>query len=312
MREALFDVVGIGLSSVDYLGIVPYYPQADVKLQLLELSQQGGGPVATALVTLARLGARTSYIGSVGDDALGRFVIEEFRKEGVNTDYTVIQKGGSAILTFIVVEKDTGIRTIFWSKKGVDPLRLEKVDRDAVISARFLHVDEYEPEVAVAAAGWAKQSGIKVVLDAERVSPTTKKLVELADFVIVPKDVALQLTQKRDVESAGEAIYSDHGGVVVVTAGNEGAFYVSESHKCFQSAFHVSVVDTTGAGDVFHGAFIYGLLQGWNGGQTTEFACAVAALKCKKLGGRAGIPTLRETINFLSEQSGGVWKDRVD
>jgi sugar/nucleoside kinase (ribokinase family) len=311
LREVLFDVVGIGLSSVDYLGIVPYYPKADVKLELLELSQQGGGPVATALVTLARLGARATYIGKVGDDALGQFVMQEFRRESVNTDYTVIQKGGSAILTFIVVEKDTGIRTIFWSKKGVEPLRIEEVDRNVVTSARLLHIDEYEPEVAVVATEWARQSGIKVVLDAERVSSTTKKLVDLADYVIIPKHVALELAHSTDLESAGEAIYSDHGGVVVVTAGNQGAFYVSESQKHLQPAFRVPVVDTTGAGDVFHGAFVYGLLQNWNGGQTTEFACAVAALKCRKLGGRAGIPTLKETIDFLSKHSGGVWKDRV-
>ncbi|MGQ9630925.1 MAG: carbohydrate kinase family protein [bacterium] len=311
MEKALFDVVGIGCSAVDYLGIAPYYPQPDVKLELLELSQQGGGPVATALVTLARLGARAGYIGKVGDDSLGQFIVREFRKEGVNTDYTIIHKGGSARFAFIVVDRERGTRTIFWSQKGVEPLRPEEVDRRAVLSARILHIDEYEPEAAAAAAVWAKEAGIRVVLDAERVSPTTRKLVESADVVIVPRDFALHLTGRANIESAGEAIYSDHGGIVVMTAGSEGAFCVSDSSKFFQPAFPVDVVDTTGAGDVFHGAFIYGLLQGWDTKEIVEFACAVAAMKCRKLGGRAGIPTLKEVYEFLSERGGGVWKGRV-
>jgi ribokinase len=305
-----FDVVGIGCSAVDYLGIVPKFPEPDVKMQMLDLTQQGGGLAATAMVTVSRLGARAAYVGKIGDDAFGRFIIGELEKEGVSAEHCVIERGGSARFAFIVVDREKGTRTILWSQKGVSALTERELDRVSVLSTRVLLVDEHEPEASLAAAASARKAGIRVVLDAERVSPVTRRLVKLADTVIVPAHFAFELTGEREVERAGDRMRRELGGTVVLTAGVKGSFYTDGAERFHQPAFDVDVVDTTGAGDVFHGAFAFALLHDWTARERAEFASAVAALKCRKLGGRAGIPSLEETLAFLSERSGGIWVRR--
>ena len=327
MERPEFDVVGIGCSAVDYLGIVPRYPEADVKMQMLDLVQQGGGLAATAMVTVARLGGRSAYVGKVGDDALGKFVIGELEREGVSTKYTVIRKGGSARFAFVLVDKENGTRTIVWSQKGVEHLGAEELPKEAIFAAKVLLVDEYEPEAAVAAARLALKAGVRAVLDAERVSDVTKELVQLCHTVIVPARFALDLTgegaqgarEPRESEilsagrsmRAGRAVHADRGEAVVLTAGAQGAYYFGANEEFYQPAFSVEVVDTTGAGDVFHGAFAYGLSRGWIAGEVVQFASAVAALKCRKLGGRTGIPALNDAIRFLAERAGGAWTEKL-
>lgn len=305
-----FDVVGIGCSAVDYLGVVPRFPEPDVKMQMLDLTRQGGGLAATAMVTVSRLGARAAYVGKIGDDAFGRFIVEELEKEGVSAEHCVIERGGSARFAFIIVDREKGTRTILWSQKGVAALTERELDWASVLSTRVLLVDEHEPEASLAAAASARKAGIRVVLDAEKVDAVTSALVKLADTVIVPAHFAFELTGERAVERAADSMRREGGGTVVITAGAGGSYYADGTERFHQPAFGVDVVDTTGAGDVFHGAFAFALLHDWTARERAEFASAVAALKCRKLGGRAGIPSLAETLAFLSERCGGMWKQR--
>jgi sulfofructose kinase len=294
-----FDVIGVGYSSVDYLGIVSEYPPpADVKMPMDEFIKQGGGPVATALVALSRLGAKTAFVGKMGDDEFGNFMKKELKKENVDISKVVTEPGASSQFAFIIVDGETGKRTILWSQSDVSPLRESEIDQDFVTSARMLHLDGLQMEAALASARWGRESGMTVVLDGDTLRDGIEELVKLTDVLIASHHFALQFTGEKDVDKAIYKMRSFGPKVVGVTLGVEGCVISWEDNIIRKPAFKVDVVDTTGAGDVFHGAFIYGLLQNWDIDKTAVFANAVAAMKCRKLGGRAGIPDLAEVLAF--------------
>ncbi len=295
-----FDVIGIGNCSIDLLGFVPSFPRSNTKNKMIKFIQQGGGPVATALVTLARLGARVSFVGKLGDDMFSHFVIDEFVREGVDTEGIIKEKDAGPYIAFIVVEEKKGSRTIWWTDQMVSRLRKEELSKDLITSCRVLHLDEYDVEAALLSAAWAKEEGIKTVLDAE--TPGKKELlplIRLIDFLIVPEEFALGFSGAINVEKAAEFFLEKGPQVVVVTQGERGSLTVTRKKRFFQPAFDVPVVDTTGCGDVFHGAFIYGILKEWPIEITSEFATAVAAIKCEKIGARAGSPNLEKVRDFL-------------
>ena len=293
-----FDVVGVGYCAVDYLGIVPRFPEVDEKILMEEFTRQGGGITATAMATVGRLGGRASYIGKVGDDDFGRFIIAELEKDGVHTGSMVVQPGASSQFSFVVVDKPSGKRTIFWTHSDI---RFEgsELRREDIVSGKVVHVDAHHPSAAIQAAAWANEAGIPVVMDAGSVREGSKELVERADCLIASSLFVRQFTGQDDPETAARMMFNGRRRISVVTMGEKGSVYVTEEGLFHQPAFEVKVVDTTGAGDVFHGAFSFGLSKGWEFAEIIRFASAVAALKCTKLGGRAGIPTLKQTLDFL-------------
>ncbi len=294
-------MIGIGSCAVDLLGIVPSFPKPDTKNKMIRLIRQGGGPVGTALVTLARLGAKVSFVGKLGNNEFSRFVINEFTQEEVDTSGTIKEEEKAGpYFAFIMVDEKKGSRTIWWTDEMVSRLKKEELSKDFITSCQILHLDEYDLPAALLAATWAKEKGIKTVLDAE--TPEKRELlplIKLIDFLIVPEEFALSFSGASDVEKASEFFLKRGPGVVVVTQGKRGSLTKTEDESFFQSAFKVPVVDTTGCGDVFHGGFIYGLLKDWPIEITAEFASAVAAIKCKKLGGRAGCPSFETSKGFL-------------
>ncbi len=295
-----FDVIGVGLSAVDYLGIVDEYPPpADRKIRMSQFTIQGGGPVATALVALSRLGAKTAFVGKMGDDESGNLMKSQLTEENVDVSHVVIEPGASSHPAFIVVDQATGSRTIFWSEAQISPLRASEIDRDFIIAARILHLDGIQTEAGLTAARWAKEAGITVVLDGDTIMDGIDELVELTDVLITSHNFASQFTGIDDPERAMDKMRSLGPEIVGITLGDDGCILSWENNIHREPAFAVNTVDTTGAGDVFHGAFIYGLLQGWPMDKIARFANAVAAMKCRKLGGRAGIPTLDEAMAFL-------------
>jgi len=267
---------------------------------MLNFTRQGGGPVATALVTLSRLGSSTSYIGKVGDDEAGKFILKEFEKEGVDTSGVVIEKGASSLFAFCVAEKNTGKRTIFWRRGTCSELDPKELNKQLILSAEFLHLDGHEIKAAIQAAKWAKREKIKIVLDPDVNPPEMEELIRLTDVLIVPSNFARDFTKEENYSKAAEKFFAFGPEVVVITLGEKGCLCKSNKGVFTRPAFKVKVVDTTGAGDVFHGAFIYGLLRGWDLEKTAEFSNAVSALKCMELGGRAGIPTLKQVEEFLA------------
>jgi len=299
----MFDVIGIGYSATDYLGIVPAYPELDTKMEMSPFIKQGGGPAATAMVTVARLGGRASYVGKVGDDDFGRFMLDQLALEQVDTSQVAIARGAESQFAFIVVDGETGKRTIYWTRSGVPSLTVDEISREHVLSGKVLHVDGHDIEAAIEAAGWANEAGIPVVYDAGTPRPKTDRLVERTDYLAATRAFARGLTGEDDPERGARALLTGRRKLSAVTLGDEGCIYVTSEGTAYQPAFKVDTVDTTGAGDVFHGAISFGVWKGWPIPRLVEFACAVAAMKCTALGGRTAIPTLPQTLDFLRERS---------
>jgi sugar/nucleoside kinase (ribokinase family) len=293
------DVVGLGVATIDYLALVPHLPEPDTKLAMLELSRQGGGLAATAMVTVARLGGSARYLGKLGDDDFSREILLGLAAEGVATDAVVIRPDARGRFAFILVEAGSGRRTILHTGHGPATLAPEELSRDAILSGRALLVDTSDPDSARRAAGWARSAGRPVVLDADRYSPDARDLPARVDYAIASHNYAAAFTGEADPAAAARLLAAAIPGVAVVTAGARGAFAALPDGFIHQPAFPVPVKDTTGAGDVFHGAFLYALLKERDLRRCLAFAAAVAALKCRALGGRAGIPTLPETLAFL-------------
>ena len=298
-----YDVVGLGQCCVDYLALVEQYPDINEKREVNSLTIQGGGPVATAMVTLSRLGASTSFIGKISDDYFGTLIQDSLTGEHVNIDHIVVEKGGRSQVSFIVIEKETGKRTIFWSRPTVTPLSPDEINKDIIRNASVLHLDELMIEGSLEAARCAKDAGVTVVVDAGSLREGSLELIKMADYFITSEDFAKQYYKSYDPKAAAMELLKLGSEVVVVTLGDKGSITVSKESYFYQPAFKIKAVDTTGCGDVFHGAFIFGLIQRWDLKETIRFASATAALKCRNIGGRTSIPDLREVEEFLENEN---------
>jgi sulfofructose kinase len=296
------EVVGLGQACVDYLGRVSSYPREDGKVELLDLQSQCGGPASTALVTLSRLGIKTSFLGSISDDPNGVEVVKGLKADQVDHSFLKITSGHTSQFAFIAVSRESGNRTIFWSRGSVPPLKKEDVDLSPFVGARVLHLDGLMIEASIEAARQAKALGLKVVLDAGTMREGSLELVSQIDVLIASARFAVPLVgEDSPAEKALEALSRFGPKEIVITFGSKGSVGWNRGELVAQSAFPVDAVDTTGAGDVYHGAYIYGVLKGWDMRTCMRFASATSALKCSTIGARAGIPTLQEINRLLEE-----------
>lgn len=293
------DVVGLGHCAVDCLGVVERYPDVDSKTELSEFSMQGGGPVATALVTLATLGVRAGFFGKISDDDFGMFIRQGLRDAGVDTSGLVIEPGKVSPYSFIAVERRTARRTVFWTRGNVEPLRPGEVRFELMQGAKILHVDGNQMEAQIEAAKRARSAGIQVVYDAGSPRERMDEMMELTDVLIASERFAAEMGSGALAESL-KRLHAKGPRTVVITIGEEGSVGMEKDETYIVPATSVTATDTTGAGDVYHGAFIYGMLQGWGLRERMRFANTAAALKCRSLGGRAGIPSLQEVQEALS------------
>lgn len=298
-----YDVVGLGQCCIDYLGAVKHYPDINEKEEVSDLTIQGGGPVATAMVTLSRLGASTSFIGKISDDYFGDLIKDGLISEFVNIDHIIVEKDKRSQFAFIVIEKKTGKRTVLWSRATVSPLRPEEINRGTINTSKVLLLDGLEKEGSLAAAEYARDAGVTVVVDAGSMREGVLALVNLSDYFIASDDFARQFSRANDPKTAAIELLGLGAKTVIVTLGEKGSICVTSEIYFYQPAFKVKAVDTTGCGDVFHGAFIFGLLQKWDLNETMRFASATAALKCRKIGGRTAIPDLRDVEEFLENDN---------
>ncbi len=303
-EEKPFEVVGMGLNSVDLLGLVPEFPTLNSKMKILRFSKQGGGQVATALVALSRWGVKTKYIGKVGGDEWGQFSLDSIRSEGVDISSVRIEPHATNQFAMIIVDKPSGERTILWNRDEGLMYREGELQREEVCSGKILHLDGHDIRAAIQCAKWAKEEKILTVLDLDKVEPLTSELIKEIDFLITSSSFPKLFTGISDREKALLELQKYTPGFLCATLGHEGSMALVDGEILYTQGFRVKTVDTTGAGDVFHGGFIYGLLQHWEISEILKFSNAVAALKCRDLGGRKGIPTLEEVQRFLSMQIG--------
>ncbi|MGQ9637378.1 MAG: carbohydrate kinase family protein [Thermodesulfobacteriota bacterium] len=299
LQNKPFDVVGMGLNSVDFIGIVPEYPDGNSKMNLLQFSRQGGGQVATALVALSRWGVKTRYIGKVGEDEFGAFSINSIREEGVDVSSVRIEPKATTQLAMIIVDARSGDRTILWDRDEKLMYREGELRKEEVCSGKILHLDGHDIQAAIQCARWAKEEGIPTVLDIDKVESRTLELIKEVNFVISSARFPKWITGVPDEEKALKELRKEIPGFLCATLGERGAMALVKGEILHVRGFKIKAVDTTGAGDVFHAGFIYGLLQNWELVEILKFANAVAALKCKQIGGRKGIPTLEEVYSFL-------------
>lgn len=295
------ELVSIGLAVIDYVFLCR--EDAEGSLRLVEDHVvQGGGMAATAAVTMARLGASVEIWTRVGDATPGRFILEQFQAEGVDTSQVKVCPGGRSPACAVLVDRRDGERRfIFFPGGGLDPgtdhLDLSRVDR-----ARAILVDCYWPEAQIAAARRAREHGVAVCGDIEKLRDEVLELVPLIDYPVYSQECARAWGGAGSLEGDLRAVARLGGVAPMITLGEEGCIWLEEGRVRRLPAFEVEVVDTTGCGDVFHGAFTFGLGQGWPVERIARFASATAALKCRALGGRTGIPSCAEVARFLEQR----------
>lgn len=284
------DVVGLGLNAMDTICVVPRFPRPNTKTHLREVRVEPGGQVATALATCTRLGLRARYIGSVGTDDWGKAQLASLRAENLDLHVREVEEAGSQV-AIILLEEGVGERTILWRRDLRLNYPVEDLRREMIHGARILHLDGCDSAAALQAARWAKEAGMPVVIDIDEVyDESTHELLRMVDYLIASSDFAEDPRELADRYGCP---------VIGITRGADGAVFVNRGQLMKSTAFKVPVADTTGAGDVFHGAFIYALLQNWPLEDVIRFAHAVAGMKCMHIGARRGIPTISEVRAFL-------------
>ncbi len=303
--EPRFDILGFGAVAVDDLLYVDDYPPVDQKVRVHHRDRQGGGNCATALVAAARLGARCAYVGALGDDELSRWVIENFARENVDTAYRAQRADGRPFHSTIVVERTTGRRTVFASNDGFSGADPELPTPELIAAARMLLVDHHGVEGSIRAARIARETGVAVVADIERdPGGPFAELLDVIGHLVVSEAFAQRWTGEPDTARATKKLFCPERQVVVVTCGARGCWFAAaeDARPEHVPAFEVDVVDTTGCGDVFHGAYCAALAEGKDLGHRVVWASATAALKATQHGGQAGCPTRVAVEAFLSDR----------
>lgn len=293
------EIIGIGSAVFDTLMTADGFPQEDTKIEGTQTRVQGGGPCATALVAAGKLGVSSAYWGTLGDDLYGRSIQENLQKYGVDTRGVRTVPGCESFHAFILLNTQTASRTCVWSKGTVPPPTPEDVDVEQLAHARFLHLDGHHPQAAAYAAEKARGLGVQVSLDAGGAYPGIERLLELTDILIPSEECALKLTGCTDAWQAAQALAKAYRPeTLIVTQGSRGGFRWTAKGPVRYPAFPVKAVDTNGAGDTFHGAYLAGRAKGLGPDEAASFASAVSALKCTRLGAQEGIPTFTEAMAF--------------
>ncbi len=300
------DVLTVGLNSMDLLARVDAFPTSSSKHALASFSQQPGGQAASAATALARLGFRTEYIGRYGDDAFGREGLASLATDGVDHARAVIVSNASSQFAIILVERTTGERTVLWHRHPGLTMTAEDIPDDAVTSARVVLVDCHETAAVTSAVRRARRAGARTVVDVERARPGIMDLLREIDVVIAAEGFPQACTGCANLSQALHILQRASGArVVCVTLGERGSLTRCGDDEIYVPAFDGPVVDTTGAGDVFRAGFIAGWLLNEEAADLQEvlrYASAVAFLKCRMLGARAGAPTRAEVSAFLAMQ----------
>jgi sulfofructose kinase len=291
------DVVGVGLNATDTLIPVAHYPSRGSKVEFRSAKVLPGGQVATAMIACQQWGLRARYIGKVGDDIAAELHRSEFTRLGVEA-HLFTAPGCPSQQAFILVD-DGGERTVLWKRDDGLTLRPEELQRDWIIHSRALHVDGHDTAAAAAAAGWARAAGVPVIADLDELYPGVEKLLQSIDYLITSRDIPGRLMEEPDLRKSLPALHQRFGcRLTAATLGEEGVLAWDGQQFHYAAAFCVETIDTTGAGDIFHAGFIYGLLQGWPLQRQLDFACAAAALNCTAIGARGGIQSV-DSIEHL-------------
>jgi sulfofructose kinase len=297
-----WDVIGIGENSVDSVNLLPGYPQPygpAAKMRIRERRVLCGGQMATAMCACASLGLKAKYVGVTGTDDNGRRIRAELRGRHVDISDLVIRDVENRFAV-ILVDETTGDRIVLWDRDERLRLRDQELPVDALAAASVVHVDDVDDEVAIRAATIAREAGAMVTSDIDRITDRTEQLADAVTHAIFAAHVPPHLAGTNDLEAALRVLHKRFGNIVVVTMGEHGAMAYDGARIHREPAFPVHAIDTTGAGDVFRGGFIYALVHGEPIDQALRIANAAAAVSCTRLGALNGVPTLDEVRELMA------------
>lgn len=293
------DVVGVGLNATDTLISLPHHPERGSKVAFESATVLPGGQVATAMIACQTWGLRTRYVGKLGNDEAARIHRAEFARLGVEAQ--LLTAGCPSQQAFILIDS-TGERTVLWKRDPRLALKPEELRPEWIASARALLVDGHDTPAAAAAAAWARAANVAVIADLDDLYPGLDSLLPNVGYFIVSRDIPRRLTNHGDLRQSLPLIHERFRcRLAAATLGDEGVLAWDGAQFHYSPAFQVEALDTTGAGDIFHAAFIYALLQGWPTSRQLEFACAAAALNCAGLGARGSIQPVAAMERLIAE-----------
>jgi sulfofructose kinase len=299
-----FDVTGVGLNATDTMLVVPSFPVYGGKAPFAREFYSVGGQVATAMVTCARLGLRAKYIGTIGDDERGRIQLESLQASGVNLDHVQQRRNCPNQSAYIVVDQSTGERTVFWNRPECLAISPEAITPRQITCARLLHIDGHDTPAVERAARIAREHNIPVTVDVDTIYPGFDKVMPFVDYLIASSEFPGHWTGIANPFDALASLQRQYGmRVSAMTLGKFGALACTEGRFIYSPAFQVECIDTTGAGDVFHGAFCYSVLQQMPIAEALEFSNAMAALNCTEFGARGHLASRAEAAALMANAS---------
>lgn len=309
------DYVGLGFVSNDHLAVLPFIPM-DTKVRMLSHRILGGGPAGNSTAGAATLGLSAAFIGTVGDDADGRMILDTFAQQGVDTSLMTVRPGATSAIAYLWIEEKTGNRSCAWTREGLTELSAEEITpamAEVIRHAKILHLDGHNAAGAIAAAKIAKDAGVPIMYDAGTIRDGMDELLPLADLLVCSGEFAVSVAAGKDklittgyteaeVEAAVRQLYAKYRPKVCgATMGVKGSMCFDGTNLVTCGAFPVEkVVDTTGCGDLFHTGFAVRYLETHDLLECQRFGAAVAAIKCRGLSGRPpSAPTRAEVEEFL-------------
>ena len=294
------DIVGVGACALDHVYVLPESAagcRADAKLRIRRHFRSAGGQVATMVTACRRLGASTAYVGTTGSDESGAFLRAELARHDVDTTHVVTREGPQPFAAILIDER-TGDRTVLWERD--DRLRLTPADvpGEFISQARLVHVDDVDLQASLAAVGFARAAGVPTTSDIERAADQVDALIAAVTCPIFAVEALADLTGLTDPERGLRKLRSLNPGLLCVTLGSGGAMALDGDRIVHVPAFDVRAIDTTGAGDVFRGAFAIAWLERRSTADVLKFANAAAAVSCTRLGAMSGAP-IRDDVEQL-------------
>ena len=299
--STLFDVVGVGLNATDTLLVVSHFPAYGGKVPFQHEILSPGGQVASAMVACARLGLRAKYIGTLGDDERGRVQMESLAGSGIDLTHVQRRLNCANQSAYIVIDQSTGERTVFWNRPDCLALTPGEITADQITCARLLHIDGHDTPAVAHAARLARANGIPVTVDVDTIYPGFENVLPNVDYLVASSEFPGRWTRIEDPFCALQKLHADYGmKVAAMTLGAHGALALVDGQFIYAPAFVINCIDTTGAGDVFHGAFCYAVLQDMPIDEALEFSNAMAGINCLGLGARGHIGGLEEVRRLMT------------
>src|SRR5580658_2265658 len=293
------DLVGVGLNATDTLIPLVNYPARGSKVEYRHASVMPGGQAATTVVACQTWGLSTRYVGKLGEDDASRLHRDAFARAGVEAQLTTV--AGAASPQSLILVDEGGERTVLCRRDERLLLTPQDLRREWILNARALHVDGYETAAATVAAGWAREADIPVIADLDEPYPGVEELIENIDYLIVSRDFPCRLMADDNLENALRQMQLRYNcRLTAATLGTDGVLAWDGNRYHHSAAYRVPVVDTTGAGDIFHAGFIYALLQGWPLDRQLDFSCAAAAMNCMAAGARGGIQAVQAIEELMT------------